>query len=497
MLALTHENLLSGYSMASTGLLMTLLALIPPGPVSYPIVGNILDVSPQGAWTKFTRYKDIYGDMVFFHGLGTKVLVLNSMEVITELLEKRSSVYSDRPKFTVVGDLMGLGQSMPLLSYGEEWRAHRKLAHTALSPTAIKRYHIVQEDLAAILCKQILELPDDFFTHVRLTASRLILAITYGISVETADNEYISHAEATMHMISEATVPGAFLCDLIPIMKHLPSWVSFRRYATRGRDMIQKLVTTPFEFVKSEMSAGLAQPSFTMELLSMTSTDDETLENRIKWTAGALYGVQTYATVLTCIMAMALYPAAQHKAQAELDRVIGPERLPSINDRHGLLYVNALIKETMRWHPALPLGIARCTSMEDTFKGFTIPKDTIVIPNIWGIALREKHAYNIEEFNPERFLQSTDNDDLIDPSLWAFGFGRRVCPGRHLAENSLFILIATILATFNISKYEEEELQVKFTQGLVSYPHPFRCRLSPRSVKMTQQVLGRASQSSV
>ena len=101
----------------------------PPGPPAKPLVGNILDVSPQGAWTKFTEYKAVYGlsclvqylahgpmltsssgDLVFFHGLGNNILVLNSMKAINDLLEKRGSIYSDRPSFTVVGDLMGLGQ---------------------------------------------------------------------------------------------------------------------------------------------------------------------------------------------------------------------------------------------------------------------------------------------------------------------------------------------------------------------------------------------------
>ena len=93
---------------------------------------------------------------------------------------------------------------MPLLPYNDEWRAHRKLAHNALSPSAVKRYYTIQEDLAALLAKQFLDTPEDFFSHIRLwvlcyisyslltfrrAASRLILVITYGLSVETADDE--------------------------------------------------------------------------------------------------------------------------------------------------------------------------------------------------------------------------------------------------------------------------------------------------------------------
>lgn len=131
----------------------------------------------------------LLGDLVFFHGLGNHVLVVSSMKVLNELLEKKGGIYSDRPAFTVVGELMGLGQvhrrpiphntqltnissqSMPLLPYGEEWRIQRKLAHSALSPSAVKKYYTIQEDLAAILGKQLLDNPEEFFDHIRLYAS--------------------------------------------------------------------------------------------------------------------------------------------------------------------------------------------------------------------------------------------------------------------------------------------------------------------------------------
>lgn len=152
---------------------------LPPGPPSKPLIGNILNVSPKRPWFKLTEYKKQYGryrlailaclvhspqlsgDLVFFHGLGNNILVLNSMESVVDLLDKRGNIYSHRPEFTVAGELMALGQSMPLLPYGNEWRAHRKLAHVrfypfgpyqkfysilkvALSQGAVKQYHGLQ-----------------------------------------------------------------------------------------------------------------------------------------------------------------------------------------------------------------------------------------------------------------------------------------------------------------------------------------------------------------
>ncbi|KAI0704552.1 cytochrome P450 [Earliella scabrosa] len=471
----------------------------PPGPPSRPLVGNLLALPLTAAWHRLTSYKDIYGDLIFFHGLGNRVLVVNSLKTVNELLEKRSGVYSDRPFFTVVGELMGLGQSMPLLPYREEWRMQRKLAHNALSPGAVKKYHIIQEDLAALLSKLMLEDPQGFFDHIRLTASRLILSITYGLSVEAADSEYITHAEETMHMISRATIPGAFLCDFFPWMKYLPSWLPFQREARAGRQMIAELVTKPFEHVKQEMAKGTAPPSLTHDLLSSEKLNESMLHS-IKWSAGSLYGAggeTTYSTVITCIMAMALHPDKLKLAHEELDRVVGVDRLPTISDRARLPYVNAIIRETMRWHPALPLSIARCTSEDDVYEGYDIPKGTIVMPNVWAIAFEKRGPYDPHAFVPERFLDSNPDNVPVDPASWAFGFGKRICPGKHLAENSLFILISTILAVFDIAPPASGELKPGFAAGLVSYPLPFECSIKPRSAARASQVLWRAGQCTV
>ncbi|GJE90538.1 cytochrome P450 [Phanerochaete sordida] len=471
----------------------------PPGPPAAPLVGNILAIPAKAAWIKLQLYKRDYGDLVFFHGLGNSVLVLNTMDAIADLLEQRAEVYSDRPAFTVVGELMGLGQSMPLLPYNAEWKTQRKLAHNALSPRAIREYHSIQESIAALLSVQLLQDPEQFFSHVRLASSRLILSITYGLSVEEAEDEYITHAENTMRMISDATVPGAFLCDLVPILKYLPSWVPFQRHAARGKEMIERLVSRPMDHVKSQMRSGSAVPSLARHLLSSELPGAPPNEHSIKWSTGSLYGAgaeTTYATVLTCIALMALHPDTLVAAQAEIDRVVGTGRLPLISDRAHLPYVGALIQEVMRWHPALPLSIARCAAREDSYRGYDIPKGTIVVPNVWAIAMDETVYHDPLSFIPERFLDQSDSE-VMDPTIWAFGFGRRVCPGKHLAENSVFIQIATLLAMFDFSPPSKGKLELNFSEGLVSYPQPFECRITPRSASKASQITFSAAQSVV
>ncbi|KAJ7146035.1 cytochrome P450 [Mycena epipterygia] len=464
--------------------------LYPPGPRGYPIIGNILDVSPLGPWIKFTQYKEKYGDLLFFYGLGNNVLVLSSLKAMNDLLDSKAV---HRPTFTVVGELMGLDQSMPLLPYGNEWRTQRKLAHLALSPTAVKKYHIVQEDLAVLLCTNLLSTPKEFFNHVRLISSRIILSITYGLSVDAADDEYITHADDTMRLIGEATVPGAFLCDLLPLLKYVPSWIPFKQHARKGQEMIERLVTKPYKHVIEEMATGKAPPSLLQDLF--LANPEGGLDHHLKWSTGSLYGgmsesiPQNFATILTFMMAMTLYPEKQRLAQAELDEIIGYDRLPTIADLPNLPYVNALIKETMRWHPALPLGIARRTSEDTFYEGYFIPKDTIVMPNVWAVAFEANEKYDPQDFIPERFL---GDSECPSPASWAFGFGRRICPGKHLAENSVFIQISTILSTFDISPPEGGVLKPEFGLNLVSYPKEFDCTILPRSEAKAKILVARA-----
>ncbi|PCH34875.1 cytochrome P450 [Wolfiporia cocos MD-104 SS10] len=500
---------------------------LPPAPSTNIITGNIHKLPLKNAWVRLTEYKKQYGDLVFFHGLGNNILVLNSAQSINDLLEKRSRNYSHRPIFTVAGELMALGQSVPLLPYGEEWRAHRKLAHTALSPTAVKKYHIIQEDFAALLCNDLLSKPEDFFSLVRLTAGRIILTVTYGISIGSFENEYITHAEDTMQVISRATVPGAYFCDLLPWMKYLPSWLPFQREAKMGKEMIERLVAKPFDAVKLRMRSGDAEKSLTYDLLSIETKDDERYEDRVKWMAGAMYGgerlplrsthlyLHTYATVLTFIMAMALHPDKQAKAQAEIDAVVGSDRMPAMTDLSALPYVNAVIKETMRWHPVLPLSqLSPTYGEDDNYCGYFIPAGTIVMPNVWAIAFEPNDKYNPQEFIPERFFDSTQN--IVEPSTYSFGFGRRlvisslvtegmlnfwiferICPGKLLGENSVFILITSILASFNIAPPKDDILTVDFAPDLVSYPKPFKCSITPRSSNKENLVKLRATRSQV
>ncbi|KAG7089831.1 hypothetical protein E1B28_011478 [Marasmius oreades] len=467
----------------------------PPGPPSWPIIGNILNIPSVEPWLALSDLKKSYGDLIYLHGLGNKVLVLNSLTAINDLLHKRSSVYSHRPILTVASELMQLTRSLVFMPYGSEWREHRKLAHLALGLTAVKKYQVIQEDITVLLCKDILETPQNFHSLVRLASGRLVISITYGFSVP-AGSKFIDLSEKAMAICGAAAVPGAYLCDALPILKHLPSWMPFHRDAERGKNAATQAATEPFKRFTDDLQRGAARPSLAYDLLC--GEIEEVPEERAKWVLGTMFvagSETTHGITITFILAMALHPDKQRIAQAEIDGLLNTEnRMPLLSDLPNLPYLNAVMKETMRWHPILPFCIARRTGEESEYDGYTIPKDTVVIPNVWSVAFAPDDRYDPHEFIPERFLPS-NSQPPPDPASYIFGFGKRVCPGKALGEGTVFLFLASILSTFKISLPEETvKNPPSFQSGLTSFPNPFKCNIVPRSEVHAERVKRRAEQ---
>jgi len=184
---------------------------------------------------------------------------------------------------------------------------------------------------------------------------------------------------------------------------------------------------------------------------------------------------------------MVLYPEVQQKAREELDRVLGPGCLPKFGDRAKLPYIEALMKEVYRWLPVAPIGLPHRLVQDDVYDGFFLPSGSLVIANTWGI-MHDPDVYSSPlEFMPERYLSSAKSDVVLpDPRSFSFGYGRRICPGQHLADASLFIAIASTLSMFKMSNAINSTTglpiipEPRCKPGVISHPEPFECLITPR-----------------
>ncbi|KAG0699929.1 cytochrome P450 [Suillus ampliporus] len=476
---------------------------LPPGPKGKPLVGNLFDIPLVDTAKVFAEWRSLYGDVIYLEALHQRILVLNSFEAANELLSKRSLIYSDRPKLVMLGRLMGLDQSFPLLGYCAPWKYQRKLVHFALNAVAVKKYGTLQENVVELFLDSLIDSPSDFISQLRLASGRIGLSITYGVPIKSPEStKFLAELEIMMATIGEGMMPGAYPVELLPWLRYIPSWAPFNHihaFAAEGHARLLRVVGRPFEYVKQQISSGSPNMSFTATCLELEG--DSELEHHVRWAAGSMYGASgetTTGTILSFIFAMALYPDIQKKIKAELDCVVGYGQLPTLDHRSRLPYVDAVIKETLRWDPLVPLCLPHYTSDKDIYQGFHVPKGTIVLPNIWAISRDEISGIPPETFAPERFLDTCVEKTAIDPYTYTFGFGRRICPGRFLADNSIFLFVTGLMAAFNISPAVEPDgrhtllLGTQFRQGLVRFPESFRVCMLPRSEKIAAELKTRA-----
>lgn len=334
-----------------------------------------------------------------------------------------------------------------------------------------------------------------FLTGHRFSGS-VIMEITYGYEAASENDPFVSNATRLMQIaVSVVTPERAALHTAFPILACIPSWMPGGRYKQRAgecRALARRVLDDPVDYVKDSMAAGSAKKSLVYDLLLAetrkgTSHDYEEATKAVAATAfGA--GVDTTSSVLLVfVLAMILHPEVQTKAQEEIDRVIGYDRLPDFSDRETLPYVECVLLETLRWHPIFPLGVPHLTRMDDIFDGMYIPKATTVLLNLWAMTHDEVRFPDPSAFKPERHL-TPEGNVAEGTSTPTFGIGRRICPGRHFATRSLWAAIVSILATLRLSKARDEnghEIEVKpeFDTGIVLHPKPFQCSIEPRSLK--------------
>ncbi|KAJ7750812.1 cytochrome P450 [Mycena metata] len=460
--------------------------LLPPGPPGKPIIGNALDIPVHNAWHKASQWAKQYGDIVYVDAVGQPIVYLNSFEVTQDLLEKRSSIYSDRGDAPMLKDLVGFDWNFAFMPHGDEWRAHRKIFHQNFNFKAVAAFQPSQRKHVHFMMRDMYEAPSQFYNHIKRLSIAIIMDAIYGLEIQRENDPYIKIADEALEYLTEAATPGAFLVDVFPSLKLVPEWfpgAGFKTKAKKWRVPVTKLATEPFNAAKRAFEAGKINTSLTYSWLDKLSRhpDEEYrkgMEKAISNVGGTAYvgGFETTSSTLAFfILAMMTHPGVQKRAHAELDHVVGSKRMPEYSDLANLPYLNAIYKEVLRWRPVVPLGVPHRATQDDMYKGMLIPKGCIILCNQW-LMLRNEKAYgpDPDTFNPERFLKPGVPDPIA-----AFGFGRRICPGRYLADNTILMAIVSTLHLFDIVPKANAK-EVHFTTGFLLHPKPFECDIRLR-----------------
>ncbi|KAI9646142.1 hypothetical protein NHQ30_005582 [Ciborinia camelliae] len=291
--------------------------------------------------------------------------------------------------------------------------------------------------------------------------------IAFGITLQNDDDEYIKISADATNATGNGGSPGATVVDYFPFLGIFPYWLvpsKAIKHAKKWSSAIKRLHDIPFAASRKDFNDGVAQKSSYVHPLLERHAQNESqgLPNGfsmedINGSAAAIFiagSDTTLATTLVGILNLLLHPSIFCKARNLLDQTIGPDRLPSLKDRDNpkLLYIEYIVQELVRWRPLSPLGVPHKSLNDDIYNEMFIPRGTNVYFNTWAMS-RDQDVYkDPDQFNPDRYVP-VEQGGLGEPYLKGpFGFGRRICVGRHLALASVWIVLATLISTVDISK---------------------------------------------
>ncbi|KAI0649657.1 cytochrome P450 [Trametes meyenii] len=458
-----------------------------PGPKPLPLLGTILP--PERVWLTLTELGKQYGPVYSLRFFRTPVLVVNSAIVARDLFELRSSKYANRP-LPKIAEMAGFNRGVALEHDPVRLRLGRKVMHSVIQTREIEEYRDRIQHYIAIYLKSMLQSPSEFVQHARILLAGVTLEMSHGYEIEGPEDPFLGEAKILVKNFSLASRAGGWLVNWLPFLSQVPEWLpgmGFKRSAREWREHYDSVARKAFNYVKDEMARGMARPSMVYKSL-VESSAEQIPEDIVMYSSAQVYtgGADTTASTISAfILMMIRHPEVQGKAQAEIDSVVGPDRLPTYADRERLPYTNAVLSEVLRTLPPISATL-REPEEDDIYDGRLIAKGTVIIENFWGM-LHDPTAYpDPDSFRPERWL-GVDSEDVRHPLNIAFGFGRRICPGRLLAEELAFTAIALLLSLFHVTCAHDAQGKgkpiipvVAQTDGSIIFPLPFTCNIRPR-----------------
>ncbi|KAJ7071653.1 cytochrome P450 [Mycena amicta] len=459
---------------------------LPPGPPREPFIGNLRQLPTHNAAEVFHGWAKTYGDVMHLSVPGRPaMIILDSLEAAEDLLEKRSLIYSDRPALPT-------GPTF-LLPYGKRLTKHRQMHNVYLSHRQCDsaEYKAMQMAEALDLARNLLDSPPERYEScLGRFATGIITQIVAGHKIVSDEDTFLRMSHMVQEAVFRSGPPGSTIIDFLPFLRHFPRWLPGMqpaRMADQWRPALHQL-----QDLLLQTASGIVSPSYILTFLEQMESESESelaedAEEDLTKSALAMFSAgesTTWSILSSFVLSMLLHPEYQKRAHEELDRVVGQGTLPTFYDRERLPYLECIFQEVFRWAPSVPLCVPHRLIEQDVYRGMIIPAGSTVMANIKGMTLDEKIYTEPTKFLPERYLPVPHGRG--EPHFPAkFGFGRRLCTGLYLAENSVWIAMATILATCEIDYAVDANGQRivplgEMSDGIGSHPNAYRCVIRPR-----------------
>ncbi|WOG99502.1 hypothetical protein DCAR_0518854 [Daucus carota subsp. sativus] len=445
---------------------------------------------PSGKWPLIGHFHLLGANKILHHTLGdmadrygpvfslklgiNRTLVVTSWEVAKECFTTQDKVFASRPT-SVVGKVAGYNNRVMIFQeYGSYWREIRKLAVIELlTNRRLEMLKHVRESEVNVFIRELYEQwsSNGNGSKVVVEMKERFGDLTTNIVVRTVTGKKCSGTGARgneeSRRFQKAMADFMYLTGLFMVTDALPllSWIdSFKGYRGKMRNTAEEIDHVLGSWLKEHqqkrknLSINHSEEDFIYVMLSAMDRNqfpDIDTDTAIKGTCLSLILGGYDTTSATLVWALSLILNNRHvlkKAQAEMDKCIGRDRQVKESDIINLPYLLAIVKETLRLYPALPLSIQHEAMKDCTVAGFNIPAGTRLVVNLWKMHRDPKVWSDPLEFYPERFLQKHVNVEFWGQSFefLPFGSGRRSCPGITFAIQVLHLTLARLVHGFKL-----------------------------------------------
>ncbi|KAM9471239.1 cytochrome P450 2F2-like [Clarias gariepinus] len=452
----------------------------PPGPRPLPIVGNLLHFNINNPLKDFELLAERYGNVYSLYFGRNPVVVLNGLKAIKEALVTKSADFSGRPQNLLMSHMLE-GKGVVLSDYGPAWKEHRRFAIMTLRNFGMGKQSMENrilgeiEHIVAKLEKHAGSLlnPQTLFHDA---ASNIIYLMLSGTRYEYGEETLNKSVKWISEITKIINGPWSMIYDTLPWIRSLPlPFMKLFKNKHLLKEMTMNMINNhkttrvrgePRDFVDcylDELDMGKIRSTFNedelvMYILNLRMAGTDTTSN----------------TLLTAFLYLVAYPDIQERCQQEIDGVLQGKSHVSFEDRHNMPYTQAVIHECQRIGNITPLSVFHSTTRDTELMGYSIPKGTIIIPNLSSVLSEEGQWKFPHEFNPSNFLNGEGQFEKPKAFI-PFSAGPRLCLGEGLARMELFLILVSLLQRFQFI-WPEDARDPDFTPvfGITLTPKPYK-----------------------
>uniref|UniRef100_A0A3Q3W3N1 Uncharacterized protein n=1 Tax=Mola mola TaxID=94237 RepID=A0A3Q3W3N1_MOLML len=428
---------------------------LPPGPTGLPIIGNLLQLNRKAPFKTLLKLSESYGPVMTVYLGPQRTVVLVGYDAVKEALVDQADDFVGRgPLPFLIRATRGYGLG---ISNGERWRQLRRFTLSTLRDFGMGRKGMeewIQEE-SMHLVERIKTKPFDPTYFFSCTVSNVICCLVFGQRFSYEDEHFLHILQIITEITKFGSSPWGQLYNVFPrLMNWLPGQQHkiFHRFEELREFTMKKIQ-------EHQDTLDPSSPRDYIDCFLMRLSQEKHLPktefhyDNLVSTVLNLYlaGTETTSsTIRFALNVMIRYPKIQETMQQEISTVIGQERCPYVDDRKSLPFTDAVIHEIQRLLDIVPMSVPHYALHDISFRGYTIPKDTVIIPLLHSVLKEEKQWATPWSFNPQHFLDQNGSFKK-NPAFLPFSAGKRSCVGESLARMEIFLFMVALLQRFTFT----------------------------------------------